>query len=463
MAITLTEAAARRVSDHLESRGHGEGLRLGVKTTGCSGLAYVVDFADEIGTEDQVFTSRGVKVIVDGESIKYIDGTEIDFASDGFSTAFRFKNPNVADECGCGESFTVSPPSRSGPPVFAAPEGGLSGLAAVTTLGCKINSFESAAMAQDLARDRWELVDSAEFADVYVINSCTVTAEADRQTRQAVRRALRQNPQAHVIVTGCYAQNQADACAEIPGVSLVLGNDHKHAVARFARNLKKSKRLNDAVIQIDRLTGLPPALLDGFESRSRAFVQVQQGCDQSCTFCVIHRARGPRRSFDEDHILRQIGNFVNAGFCEVVICGVDLGSYVTADAEDGSGLALTSLLKKVTQLPGAFRIRLSSIDPIHLTDDLLAVLSDSDRFCPYLHVSIQSGSTLILKRMKRRYDREFLKDRLDAARQHIDGLVLGADVMAGFPTESEQDFADTVDIVDRSKGHDAEGQRTPLF
>ena len=142
-------------------------------------------------------------------------------------------------------------------------------------------------MAQDLARDRWKLVDSAEFADVYVINSCTVTAEADRQTRQAVRRALRQNPQAHVIVTGCYAQNQADACAEIPGVSLVLGNDHKYAVAKFARNLKKSKQPDDAAIQIDRLTGLPPALLDGFESRSRAFVQVQQGCDQSCTFCVI--------------------------------------------------------------------------------------------------------------------------------------------------------------------------------
>jgi len=306
-------------------------------------------------------------------------------------------------------------------------------------------------MAQDLARDRWKLVDSAEFADVYVINSCTVTAEADRQTRQAVRRALRQNPQAHVIVTGCYAQNQADACAEIPGVSLVLGNDHKYAVAKFARNLKKSKQPDDVAIQIDRLTGLPPALLDGFESRSRAFVQVQQGCDQSCTFCVIHRARGPSRSFDEDHILRQIGNFVNAGFGEVVICGVDLGSYVTADAEDGSGLALTSLLKRIALLPGTFRIRLSSIDPVHLTDDLLAVLSDPDRFCPYLHVSIQSGSSLILKRMKRRYDREFLIDRLESARQHINGLVLGADVMAGFPTESEQDFADTADVLDRSK------------
>lgn len=306
-------------------------------------------------------------------------------------------------------------------------------------------------MAQDLERDRWRLVDPAEFADVYVINSCTVTAEADRQTRQAVRRALRQNPKAHVIVTGCYAQNQADACAEIPGVSLVLGNDHKFAVAKFVRNLKKTARVPEAAIQIDRLTGLPPALLDGFESRSRAFVQVQQGCDQSCTFCVIHRARGPSRSFDEAHILRQIRNFVSAGFSEVVICGVDLGSYESPGTEDESRLALASLLKKIADLPGAFRIRLSSVDPVHLTDDLLAVLSDPERFCPYLHVSIQSGSTLILKRMKRRYDREFLIDRLGSARQHINGLVLGADVMAGFPTESEKDFADTVDVIDRAQ------------
>ena len=207
---------------------------------------------------------------------------------------------------GTGSPISAAPPAANPP-----------GFAAITTLGCKINSFESAVMGQDLERDEWRLVDPTEFADVYVINSCTVTAEADRQTRQAVRRALRQNPKAHVILTGCYAQNQADACAEIPGVSLVLGNDPKFAVAKFVRNLKNSVRVSGAAIQIDRLTGLPPALLEGFESRSRAFVQVQQGCDQSCTFCVIHRARGPSWSFDEAHILRQISNFVRRE-CELL-------------------------------------------------------------------------------------------------------------------------------------------------
>ena len=328
---------------------------------------------------------------------------------------------------------------------------GLPGRAAVATLGCKINSVESAAMAQSLSRDRWKIVGPTEYADLYIINSCTVTAEADRQTRQAVRRALRQNPLAHVVVTGCYAQNQAQACAEIPGVSLVLGNDHKQTVAKFVLALKKPGSQEQVPVKVDRLTSLPGGLLNGFDSRSRAFVQVQQGCDQSCTFCVIHRARGPSRSFNEAHILRQIRTFVDSGFREVVICGVDLGSYAADRTGEYSDLPLTSLLGKIVDLPGSFRVRLSSIDPVHLTDDLLEALSESDRFCPYLHVSIQSGSTLILKRMKRRYDREFLVDRLFAARERIDGLVLGADVMAGFPTESEQDYADTLDVINRAQ------------
>jgi len=328
---------------------------------------------------------------------------------------------------------------------------GTTGLAAVSTLGCKINSIESVAMAQDLAKDQWKLVSPTEYADLYVINSCTVTAEADRQTRQAVRRALRQNPLAQVVVTGCYAQNEADECAAIPGVSLVLGSDQKYAVAKFVRTLRTADESGRVPVHIDRLTSLPAALLNGFDSRSRAFVQVQQGCDQSCSFCVIHRARGPSRSFAESHVLRQIQTFVDSGYREVVICGVDLGSYTAGKVSDEFDLPLTSLLRKIADLPGSFRVRLSSIDPVHLTDDLLDVLSDGSRFCPYLHVSMQSGSTLILKRMKRRYDREFLMDRLSAAREHIGGLVLGADVMAGFPTESEQDFEDSLDVINSAE------------
>ncbi len=326
------------------------------------------------------------------------------------------------------------------------------GRAAITTLGCKVNTFESAVIAQRLAADDWELVDARQDADLYIINSCTVTAEADRQTRQTVRRVLRQNPSARVVLTGCYAQNEPEYCAEIPGVSLVIGNDHKLEIARIARDLSPHTAAGPAPIRVDRLSSLPVALLKDYESRTRAFVQIQQGCDQSCTFCVIHRARGPSRSFDQAGVLEQIRTFSEHGYREIVLCGVDLGSYDggSKQCQEGS-TALTTLLHEIAMLPGEFRVRLSSIDPVHLDEGLLEVLATGPRFCPYLHVSLQSGSTLILKRMKRRYDRVFLLERLLAARERIPPLVLGADVMAGFPTETEADFIQTQEIIEQAQ------------
>ena len=294
----------------------------------------------------------------------------------------------------------VSLGSREHSPPVSQPNRGTR--AALVTLGCKINSFESAAMAQALAQDSWAIVDSSQTADLYVINSCTVTAEADRQTRQAVGRVLRKNPSARVVLTGCYAQNDPERCAEIPGVSLVVGNDQKNNVAPLVRDLLAGQDKTPA-IHVDRLTGLPPALLRGYEDHTRAFVQVQQGCDQACTFCVIHRARGPSYSFAQADILKQVHEFLDSGYRELVICGVDLGSYEhDATVPPETSLALVNLLRKIASVPGEFQIRLSSIDPVHLTDDLLDLIGSDARFCPYLHVSVQSGSTLILKRMKRR-------------------------------------------------------------
>ena len=333
----------------------------------------------------------------------------------------------------------------------SAPTPAISRRAAIVTLGCKVNTFESAVMAQRLAADHWTVVDPRDTADLYVINSCTVTAEADRQTRQATRRVLRKNPSAQVIVTGCYAQNEPAECATIPGVSLVLGNDHKLEVAQAARGLAADSRQNPVPIRVDRLSSLPAALLNGYESRTRAFVQIQQGCDQSCTFCVIHRARGHSRSFDRKSVLRQIDTFLDQGYREIVLCGVDLGSYNDLSNDKRPEItSLTGLLQDIAILPGDFRVRLSSIDPVHIDDLLLSILAQSDRFCPYLHVSLQSGSTLILKRMKRRYDAVFLMERLAAARERIESLVLGADVMAGFPTETESDFGCTLEILKKA-------------
>ena len=316
---------------------------------------------------------------------------------------------------------------------------------ALTTLGCKVNAYESAIIAQRLGADHWTRVGERECADLYVINSCTVTAEADRQTRQAVRRALRLNPAARVVVTGCYAQNDPQACADIPGVSLVVGNEQKLSIPGLICDLPVQSG-RPPPVRMRQSVDVPIQLLNGYHDRTRALVQVQQGCDQSCTFCVIHRARGASRSLAVDAVVRQVRRFIAQGYREIVVCGIDLGSY--GQERGGPAVSLAALLAYIANLPGDFRIRLSSLDPVHLDDQLLEVLASSPRFCPYLHLSIQCGSTLILKRMGRRYDAALVRERVVQARGRIPGLILGGDIMVGFPTESAEDFAQTLRLID---------------
>ena len=322
--------------------------------------------------------------------------------------------------------------------------------AAITTLGCKINAYESALIAQKLQQDQWTVVSPKDTADLYVINSCTVTAEAGRQTRQEIRRAISRNPAALVVVTGCYAEMEASACAKIPGVDLVVGNSGKLSIAEHVRTFRGKVQQTPVGPRPDRQTGLAQELLSGFADRTRAFIQIQQGCDQSCTYCIIHRARGPSRSFSPDQVEHQVQLLLTRGYREIVICGVDLGSW-GRDLENRSLVEspeFVGLLQRISNLPGDYRIRLSSIDPIHLEDNLLDLISSSDRFCPHLHISMQSANTLILKRMKRRYDAALLYERIQAAHAKIPGLVLSADILVGFPTESDAQFEDTLRAVD---------------
>jgi threonylcarbamoyladenosine tRNA methylthiotransferase MtaB len=322
--------------------------------------------------------------------------------------------------------------------------------AAVSTLGCKVNTYESNLIAQGLSQEGWRLVDDRKKADLYVINSCTVTAEADRQTRQHVRRVLKRNPNAVVVVTGCYAQVNGAALAAIDGVRLVVGNDRKLAIPQMARDLTPGQGTEVLVGALDDRVAIESAPLSGFRDRSRAFVQVQQGCDQACTFCVIHTARGPSRSFSYHKILNQVAKLISTGFREIVICGVDLGAYgldLSGGAALEAGQGLVQLLEGIKTVPGDFRVRLSSIDPVHVSNELLRLMKNDSRMCPHLHVSMQSGNSLILKRMKRRYDAAYLYACLSAAREQIPDLVLGADVMVGFPTESIDQFGDTLAAI----------------
>ncbi len=317
----------------------------------------------------------------------------------------------------------------------------------VATLGCKVNTFESELIAEALQTDAWTVVPQSEMADLYVINTCTVTREADRQARQVVRKLVKQNPEALVVVTGCYAQIDPSACAAIPGVDLVLGNDRKLDVHTLLPALKRGDLPKVLVGDLDQHISLPNALLTHYEAQTRAFVQIQQGCDQGCTFCIIHVARGPSRSLPLTLIKRQVQKLVLSGYAEIVICGVDLGSYGEDFGRAESAINLVALLEELLLLehePGnPFRIRLSSLDPAHIRDELITLMANNPRLVPHLHLSLQSGNDLILKRMKRRYGAQLVRERILRLRGVVPQLVMSADVMVGFPTETEAQFEDT--------------------
>jgi len=321
--------------------------------------------------------------------------------------------------------------------------------ARIVTLGCKINALESEIVGAGLRQAGWTMADGSAPVDLCVINTCTVTGEASRQARQAIRRAVRENPDALIVVTGCYAQTEAETCAAIPGVDLVLGNDRKLELPDLLPAVRRGEGAAVRVGDLDQHVSLPVGLRDRYGTRTRAYVQVQQGCDQSCTFCIIHTARGPSRSLPLTSITRQVQRLVEIGHREIVICGVDLGAYGQDLVGDRGQIQvdLATLIRVINDTEGNFRVRLSSIDPSHLTDDLISALADSARVCPHLHLSLQSGDDLVLKRMKRRYTADQVRERIALLRDHMPQLVLSADVMTGFPTENEQQFEATARIV----------------
>lgn len=300
---------------------------------------------------------------------------------------------------------------------------------------------------QRLGEYDFQRVEPTDQADFYIINSCTVTAEADRQSRQIARKLKRQNENAMVIMTGCYAQNNAETVADIDAIDWVVGNAAKLDIPRLILEQEGKAELRSAITrpQFDELLTVPEDLLGGYESQSRAFIQIQQGCDQGCTFCIIHVARGPSVSFPIEIVLAQYRKIVEQGYKEVVVCGVDIGSY---GDELGAGHTLVGLLREMLVLDLDCRIRISSIDPWHLSDEIISLMGHSKQLCPQVHLSMQSANSLILKRMKRRANRELIFDRVARLREALPDLVLSADVLVGFPTESEVHFADTLDAIE---------------
>ena len=316
----------------------------------------------------------------------------------------------------------------------------------IETLGCKVNLFESEYISSQLQSRPQANIDS-HGKDLCIINTCTVTREADRQSRQAIRRVIRKNPDSTIIVTGCYAEMQPDECASIPGVDYVVPGSRKLQIPQLISgevgldDLASSSKNRDSTL-------MPELAVTGFDSRARANLQVQQGCDNGCTFCIIHKARGPSRSIAPTTVLRQVESFVDQGFAEIVICGIDLGSYGDDLENDGNfDMNLAVLTSELAERHPDTRFRLSSIDPAHITSKLVSVIERFDNICPHIHLSLQSASPIILKRMKRRYQPDDVYAAVAALRTVRSDLVLSADIMAGFPTESESDFEMTKSAI----------------
>ncbi len=302
------------------------------------------------------------------------------------------------------------------------------------TFGCRLNTYETEVMRDHAER--------AGAANAIVFNTCAVTAEATRQARQAIRKARAENPDAEIIVTGCAAQTEPEMFAGMPEVSRVLGNEEKLR----AESWRRGSNARVSVSDIMAVKTARPHLIDGLRERTRAFVQVQNGCDHRCTFCIIPFGRGNSRSLQPEDVVEQVRRLVGSGYSEVVLTGVDLTSW-GADLDGGPKLG--SLAARILkQVPDLRRLRLSSIDSIEADPELMDVIAGEERVMPHIHLSLQSGDNMILKRMKRRHAREDSIAFCAELRARRPGIVFGADIIAGFPTETDEMFANSLKIVD---------------
>ncbi len=313
---------------------------------------------------------------------------------------------------------------------------------AFATLGCKTNQFETTAMREELARAGYRVVPFAVGADLVIVNTCTVTAATDAQSRNLVRRARRLNPDCRIVATGCYAQVDPQALASLPEIDMVVGNREKRHLREILA-APGSPRVQVAPFVAGSPAEIP--LIDAPAGRSRAFVQIQNGCNACCSYCIIPAARGPSRSAPLEQIVAQVGRLAADDIAEIVLTGIHIGAY-GLDLQPPTGLL--ALLKKLERCCALSRLRLGSLEPTEIGVELIAHLADSPTICPHLHIPLQSGSDSVLRRMKRTYTCADFAGLVRRVRSALPEAAIGLDVIVGFPGESEAEFAETVDFIE---------------
>ena len=313
---------------------------------------------------------------------------------------------------------------------------------ALHNLGCPLNFAETSALAQQFLDRGYEQVSFSEKADIYVVNTCTVTHEADRKSRRSAKKARKLNPQATIIVVGCYAQMQPEKIAAIQGIDLVLGNNEKFHIIEYLENHSKKKSPAIHISGKDELVRFHPAYSRG--DRTRSFLKVQNGCDYHCAYCTISLARGKSRNPGIDHLLEQAQRIAHAGIKEIILTGVNIG-----DFGKSTGETFRELIEQLDQVPGIERYRIASIEPNLLHEDIIRFVSRSQKFLPHFHIPLQSGCNDILKKMRRRYTREFFHDKVQQIKNHMPDAFVGVDVIIGFPGEDEAKFLETMNFLEK--------------
>jgi len=316
------------------------------------------------------------------------------------------------------------------------------------TLGCKVNHYETEAIWQLFKQEGYERVDFEENADVYVINTCTVTNTGDKKSRQVIRRAIRKNPDAVICVTGCYAQTSPAEIMAIPGVDIVVGTQDRVKMLEYIEQYRKERQPINAVKNIMKNRVYEELDVPYFTDRTRASLKIQEGCNNFCTFCIIPWARGLMRSRDPKEVIRQAQQLVDAGYKEIVLTGIHTGGY----GQDLKDYNLAMLLRDIEeQVVGIKRLRISSIEASQLTDEVIDVIRHSKIIVRHMHVPIQSGSDTVLKRMRRKYTMDQFAERITKLKEVLPDLAITSDVIVGFPGETEEEFMETYNFIKEHK------------
>ena len=316
--------------------------------------------------------------------------------------------------------------------------------AAFYTLGCKVNQYETEAVIDIFIDSGYQIVDFSEKADVYIVNSCTVTNEAARKTRQIARRAKRKFPDSIVAIVGCYTQAFPDEVKDIEEIDFVMGSNNKAKILNMAEEMLAGKSITYDVKEYQELREYEELEIKRLSNTTRANVKIEDGCNQFCSYCIIPYARGPVRSRKKEDIVKEIKRLSQQGVKEIILTGTHLGAY---GSDRGNSRALTQLMKDLTELEELKRVRLSSIEGTEIDQGIMELIAEEDMFCPHLHLPLQSGSNQILKAMNRPYTLEDFKETTAELRKKIPNLAITTDVIVGFPGETEATFAETLAAV----------------